>query len=141
MGIVVDPKAKFEAAVPVVVVGAGGAGALAGLAAREAGVDVLVLDRDASPGGATARSSGMILAAGWSAEAASNVIETATRYAEDIQAKASGSADPALVDAYTRQSAEVLDWMTRQYGIRFELVEGIAPGHSARRMHALADRG
>ena len=35
---------------------------------------------------------------------------------------------PALVDAYTRQSAEVLDWLTRQYGIRFELVEGLAPG-------------
>ncbi|MGZ8273011.1 MAG: FAD-dependent oxidoreductase [Burkholderiaceae bacterium] len=141
MGIVVDPKAKFEADVPVVVIGAGGAGAMAALAAREAGVNVLLLDRDASPGGATARSSGMIPAAGSSAQAAAKVIDTPARYAEDIQAKANGCADPALVDAYTRQSAEVLDWLTRQYGVRFELVEGLAPGHSARRMHALADRG
>ena len=141
MGIVVDPKAKFEAAVAVVVVGAGGAGAMAALSARDAGAGVLVLDGEASPGGATARSSGMVPAAGSSAQAAAKIFDTPARYAEDIQAKANGSADPALVDAYTRQSAEVLDWLTRQYGIRFELVEGLAPGHSARRMHALADRG
>ena len=34
MGIVVDAKAKFEAAAAVVVIGAGGAGAMAALAAR-----------------------------------------------------------------------------------------------------------
>src|SRR5512140_431052 len=141
MGIVVDPRAKFEATVPVVVVGAGGAGAMAALAARHAGANVLVLDRDASPGGATARSSGMIPAAGSAAQAAAEIVDTPDRYAEDIQAKANGSADAALVEAYTQQSAGVLDWLTRQYGIRFELVEGLAPGHSARRMHALADRG
>lgn len=141
MGIVVDPKAKFEATVPVVVVGAGGAGAMAALSARQAGADVLLLDRDASPGGATARSSGMIPVAGSPVQAAAGVIDTPARHAEDIQSKANGSADPALVEAYTKQSAEVLDWLTREYGIRFELVEGLAPGHSARRMHALADRG
>lgn len=141
MGVVVDPKARFEAHVPVVVVGGGGAGAMAALAAREAGADVLVLDRDPSPGGATARSSGMIPAAGTAAQAAAQVADTPQRFADDIQAKANGAADAVLVDAYTRQSAEVLQWLTRTFGIRFELVEGLAPGHSARRMHALADRG
>lgn len=141
MGVVVDPKARFEANVAVVVVGGGGAGAMAALAARQAGADVLVLDRDPSPGGATARSSGMIPAAGTAAQAAAQVVDTPQRFADDIQAKANGAADPVLVDAYTRQSAEVLQWLTRHYGVRFELVEGLAPGHSARRMHALADRG
>ncbi len=141
MGIVVDPKARFEATTAVVVVGAGGAGAMAGLAAREAGVDVLVLDRDSSPGGATARSSGMIPAAGSAEQAAAGVVDAPERHADDIQAKANGSADAALVEAYTRQAATVLAWLTRQHGIRFGLVEGLPPGHSARRMHALADRG
>lgn len=141
MGIVVDPKAKFEATIPVVVVGAGGAGVMAALAACDAGAGVLVLDRDAAPGGATARSSGMIPAAGSSAQTAAQIIDTPRRYAEDIQAKANGSADPELVEAYTRQAAEVLDWVTQRYGIRFELVEGLPPGHSVRRMHALANRG
>jgi fumarate reductase flavoprotein subunit len=141
MGIVVDPKAKFEAAVDVLVVGAGGAGAMAALAARSAGVQVTVLDRDAAPGGETARSSGMIPAAGTSAQTAAHIVDTPHRFADDIQSKANGSADPALVEAYTRQSAEVLDWLTQQHGLRFELVEGLAPGHSVRRMHALAARG
>lgn len=141
MGIVVDPKAKFEATVPVVVVGAGGAGAMAALAARNAGVDVLMLDRDPTPGGATARSSGMIPAAGSAAQASAGVSDSPQRFADDIQTKANGSADPVLVEAFTRQSAEVLDWLTREYGIRFELVEGLPPGHTVRRMHALADRG
>ena len=57
------------------------------------------------------------------------------------QAKANGCADGPLVEALTNASAKVLEWLTRQYGIRFELVEGIAPGHSLSRMHALADRG
>jgi fumarate reductase flavoprotein subunit len=141
MGIVVDPKARFEATVPVVVIGGGGAGAMAALAARQAGAGVLVLDRDATPGGATARSSGMIPAAGTRAQAAARVVDSPQRFADDVQAKANGSADPVLVEAYTRQATEVLDWLTRLYGIRFELVEGLAPGHSVRRMHALADRG
>jgi len=141
MGVIVDPKAKFEATVPVVVVGAGGAGAMAALAARHSGADVLLLDRDSAPGGATARSSGMIPAAGSSAQRAAHITDTPERFADDIQAKASGSADPVLVENYTRQSAQVLDWLTAQYGIRFGLVEGLAPGHSVRRMHALADRG
>jgi fumarate reductase flavoprotein subunit len=141
MGIVVDPKAKFEAAVDVAVIGAGGAGAMAALAAREAGVQVTVLDRDAAPGGATARSSGMIPAAGSAAQAAAQIIDTPQRFADDIQGKANGTADPTLVESYTRQSAEVLGWLTERHGMRFELVEGLAPGHSARRMHALAARG
>jgi fumarate reductase flavoprotein subunit len=141
MGVVVDTKARFEASAAVVVIGGGGAGAMAALAARHAGVDVLVLDRDASPGGATARSSGMIPAAGSAAQAAAQVSDSPQRFADDIQAKANGTADAALVEAYTRQSADVLQWLTRHFGVRFELVEGLAPGHSARRMHALADRG
>ena len=141
MGVVIDPKAKFEATTAVVVVGAGGAGAMAALAARNAGADVLVLDRDTLPGGATARSSGMIPAAGTEAQKAAGITDSAQRFADDIQGKANGSADRALVDAYTSQSAEVLAWLTRDFGIRFGLVEGLPPGHSVRRMHALADRG
>jgi fumarate reductase flavoprotein subunit len=141
MSVVVDPQARFATNVPVVVVGAGGAGAIAALAARTAGVDVLVLERDPAPSGATGRSSGMVPAAGTAAQSARGVKDSPELFADDIQAKANGSADAVLVETYTRQAADVLDWLTREHRIRFELVEGIAPGHSAPRMHALADRG
>ena len=140
MSVVVDSKAHFDEA-QVVVIGAGGAGSVAALAARGAGADVLVLDRDAAPSGATACSSGMVPAAGTAEQKARGIADSPQRFADDIQAKANGCADGPLVEALTNASAKVLEWLTRQYGIRFELVEGIAPGHSLSRMHALADRG
>jgi fumarate reductase flavoprotein subunit len=141
MSVVVDPHSRFATSVPIVVIGAGGAGATAALAAKSAGVDVLVLERDPAPSGATARSSGMVPAAGTTAQVARGINDSPEQFAADIQAKANGSADAVLVENYTRQAAEVLDWLTREHRIRFELVEGIAPGHSVPRMHALADRG
>ena len=141
MGIIVDSSARFETTVPVVVIGAGGAGATAALAARSAGADVLVLEREAAPSGATASSSGMVPAAGTAEQKERGIVDTPQRFADDIQAKANGCADAPLVAALTHASAQVLEWLTKQHGIRFELVEGIAPGHSLSRMHALADRG
>jgi fumarate reductase flavoprotein subunit len=141
MGIVHDTSARFDSTASVVVIGAGGAGATAALAARNAGADVLVLDRDAAPSGATSCSSGMVPAAGTAEQKARGIVDSPQRFADDIQAKANGSAYAPLVKALTDASAQVLDWLTKQHGIRFELVEGVAPGHSLSRMHALADRG
>lgn len=141
MGIVVDSSARFDVTVPVLVIGAGGAGATAALAARSAGVEVLVLERDAAPSGATACSSGMVPAAGTEEQKSRGIADTPQRFADDIQAKANGSADAPRVEALTNSAAKVLEWLTQQYKIRFDLVEGVAPGHSLPRMHALADRG
>ena len=141
MAIVHDASARFDTTASVVVIGAGGAGATAALAARNAGADVLVLDRDAAPSGATACSSGMVPAAGTAEQAARGIADSPQRFADDIQTKANGAAYAPLVKALTEASASVLEWLTKQYGIRFELVEGVAPGHSLSRMHALADRG
>ena len=141
MGIVHDSAARFDTTASVVVIGAGGAGATAALAARSAGAEVLVLDRDAAPSGATACSSGMVPAAGTAEQKARGITDSPQRFADDIQAKANGAAYAPLVNALTDASAKVLEWLTKQYGIRFELVEGVAPGHSLSRMHALADRG
>jgi fumarate reductase flavoprotein subunit len=141
MAIVHDASARFDTTASVVVIGAGGAGATAALAARSGGADVLVLDRDAAPSGATACSSGMVPAAGTAEQTARGLADSPQRFADDIQSKANGSAYAPLVKALTEASATVLEWLTKQYGIRFELVEGVAPGHSLSRMHALADRG
>jgi fumarate reductase flavoprotein subunit len=141
MSIVHDASASFDTTASVVVIGAGGAGATAALAARSAGADVLVLDRDGAPSGATACSSGMVPAAGTPEQKAKGIVDSPQRFADDIQAKANGSAYAPLVKALTEASAQVLEWLTRQHKIRFELVEGVAPGHSLSRMHALADRG
>jgi fumarate reductase flavoprotein subunit len=52
---------KFDIVAPVLIIGAGASGLVAALAAKDAGVDPVVLERDLVPSGSTALSSGMIL--------------------------------------------------------------------------------
>ncbi|MGE5714642.1 MAG: FAD-dependent oxidoreductase, partial [Betaproteobacteria bacterium] len=141
MAVIRGSLPSFATSVPVIVIGAGAAGALAALAARESGAKVLVLDRDSSPAGATGSSSGMIPAAGTRAQRAREIDDTPERFAADIQSKSNGRSAAHLVEAYTRTAAETLNWLESTCGLSFELVDGVPPGHGVPRMHALAERG
>ena len=128
--------------VPVAIVGAGACGLTAALMLRDAGVDCVLLERDASPQGSTALSSGFIPAAGTAVQRAAGVHDdSAARFAADIQAKSHGRAAPHLVAAYTAAIAPALDTLQQRHGIAFELLDGfLYPGHSVHRMHTLPQR-
>lgn len=130
-----------EASVPVVIIGAGACGLVAALAARDAGADVLVLERDALPRGSTAMSSGLIPAAGtrWQSEA--GVEDDARQMTDDIQSKNHRESDASIVRALTECSASTLHWLADQHRIPFSLVTGfLYPGHSVMRMHGTPNR-
>jgi fumarate reductase flavoprotein subunit len=128
-------------AVPVAIVGAGACGLTAALTLRDAGVDCVLLERDALPQGSTALSSGFIPAAGTAVQRAAGVDDSPERFAADIQAKAHGTAAPHLVAAYTQAIAPALDVLQQRHGLRFELLDGfLYPGHGVRRMHTLRER-
>lgn len=132
---------EFPLGVPVLVIGAGACGLVAALAARDAGAEVLVLERDPSPSGSTAMSSGMIPAAGTALQKARGVSDTPAIMAADIQAKAHGENDPGMVEAICRASGPVIDWLAEKHRLPLTLVEGfLYPGHSQPRMHAPASR-
>jgi len=132
---------EFPSAVPVLVIGGGAAGLAAALAARDAGSEVLVLERDASPSGSTALSSGMIPAAGTKVQAARGVDDSAALFAADIQAKAQGENDPDLVAAVAAASGPAIDWLIERHGLNLTLIEGfLYPGHRRPRMHAPLSR-
>ena len=117
--------------IPVAIVGAGACGLTAATALREAGIEGLLIERDAAPAGSTALSSGFIPAAGtrWQREA--GVADSPEAFAADIQAKARGRAAPHLVRAYTEACAPALDLLAR-HGVEFELLDGfLYPGHHA----------
>lgn len=135
------PAQGFEIDVDTLIIGAGAAGMVAALAAHEKGREVLVIEADPVPSGSTALSAGLIPAAGTKVQQAAAIDDSAERFAADIQAKAKGQNDPALVRAMTEQIAPVIDWLGLRHGLEFSVVDDFDyPGHSRRRMHGLANR-
>jgi fumarate reductase flavoprotein subunit len=135
------PPARFDAEVPVAILGAGAAGLTAALACAEAGVEPLVIERDAVPRGSTALSAGLIPAAGTRWQRAHGIADEPARFAEDIARKTQGRADPALAAIVAREAAPTLEWLADHHGLALSLVHDFDyPGHSARRMHGLASR-
>ncbi|HYL24245.1 MAG TPA: FAD-dependent oxidoreductase [Burkholderiales bacterium] len=127
--------------IPVVIVGAGACGLTAALAARDAGAEVLLLERDASPSGSTALSSGFIPAAGTRWQRAAGVEDSPARLAADVQRKNHGEADARIVEKVCRTIGPTLEWLDDRHGVRFQLVEGfLYPGHTALRMHCVAEK-
>jgi fumarate reductase flavoprotein subunit len=133
--------APWTVEVEVAVVGAGGCGLAAALAAAREGRTVFVFEKLAVPMPNTTRSTGMIPAAGtrWQRSAGSD--DAPGVFAQDIAAKTHGSADVDLVRRLTTTSAEMVEWLADEGGVALELVTGFTyPGHSRERMHAPADR-
>jgi fumarate reductase flavoprotein subunit len=140
-GVVVEPGARFEASVEVAIVGAGAAGLVAALRARERGAYVLVLERDALPSGSTALSAGLIPAAGTRFQAAAGIADDVAAFCADILAKAKGEPDPASVALLARSIGPAVEWLADRHALPFSIVDGFNyPGHSARRMHGLPSR-
>ncbi len=137
-----DRLAADAPEVRVAVVGAGACGLVAGIALREAGVDCVLLERDARPAGSTALSSGFIPAAGTQAQRAAGINDDSPeRFASDIQAKAKGRAAPHLVRAYTEAIPQALDALGGRHGVALQVLDGfLYPGHSVRRMHSLPEK-
>jgi fumarate reductase flavoprotein subunit len=137
-----DPaSATFETTVPVVVIGGGGCGLAAALAARGAGADVLVLERDARPRGTTAMSTGLIPAAGTRLQRERGIDDSPEAFARDIVAKARGQTDEAIALALARESAPTVEWLADAHGVPLSLVDGfLYPGHSVLRMHGTPNR-
>lgn len=126
--------------VPVLIIGAGACGLTAALRLAQAGIETVLIERDAAPSGSSALSSGFIPAAGSAVQRAAGIDDSAERFAADIQAKAHGTAAPHLVAAYTDAAAPAMDMLAR-HGLVFDVLDGfLYPGHSARRMHALPER-
>jgi fumarate reductase flavoprotein subunit len=132
---------NFDFSIPLVIIGGGACGLVAGLAALSKGIDAVILERDDTPRGSTFMSSGFIPAAGTRFQQAAGVEDSSTQMADDILRKNHNEADPAIVAALAEASGEVIEWLADQYQIPFELIEGfLYPGHSCMRMHCTPRR-
>jgi fumarate reductase flavoprotein subunit len=127
--------------VPLLIIGAGAAGLCAALSAKEAGVEVVVVEREATPSGSTALSAGLIPAAGTRFQRAKNIHDSAKSLAADITHKANGEVDPAVVEAIAGESALLIEWLADRHDFPFDVIDNFNyPGHSSLRMHGLPSR-
>ena len=126
---------------PVVVIGAGGAGLTAALAAADLGAEVLVLERDSVPMGSTAMSTGLIPAAGTPEQAAQGITDSPEQFADDILGKTKGKTDPVIALKLAEESGETISWLRDSHAIPLALIGGfLYPGHTAMRMYGTPHR-
>ncbi len=132
---------RSEVSVPVAIVGGGACGLVAALAAQDAGVQPLILERDAVPSGSTALSSGLIPAPGTRFQREFGVEDDPACFVADIMHKNDNGSDPAVTRRAAEEIGPTLEWLADNHGLPFELVTGfLYPGHSRMRMHALPSR-
>ncbi|MEQ8344906.1 MAG: FAD-dependent oxidoreductase [Sneathiellaceae bacterium] len=134
-------EAAFAAEAPLLIVGGGACGLVAALAARDAGLAPVVLERDPLPSGSTALSSGFVPAAFTRFQQMQGIADSAATFAADIAAKAHGEADPVLVQAVAAESGPALEWLADAHGLDWLVLDDfLYPGHSAHRMHAVPEK-
>lgn len=140
MPVIRQDDAVFEFEIPVVIVGAGGCGLSAAIAARDLGVDTLVIERDPTPLGSTAMSTGLIPAPGTPDQSAQGIDDSPELFLADVMKKTKGKTDPDFVLRLGREGSETISWL-QGHDVPLELVDGfLYPGHSVRRMYGTPSR-
>ena len=135
------PSETFGTHVPVLIVGAGAAGLCAALAAKEAGIEAVVVERDAVPSGSTALSAGLIPAAGTRFQRAKGIADSPAMFAADIQRKAMAKPIPPLSRPLRKAQGRSSSGWPIDTALPFDVVDNFNyPGHSAMRMHGLPSR-
>ena len=125
----------------IVIVGGGGCGLTAAVAAGQSGAEVLVLEKQERPLSNTQRSYGMIPAGGTRLQKASGVEETAEDFVRDILDKNHHQGDYETTLHIAKTIVDVVHWLIDDVGAELHFVNDFTyPGHATFRMHAPSNR-
>ncbi|WP_281033111.1 FAD-binding protein [Nocardia jiangxiensis] len=114
-----EPTMRSERVYDVVVVGFGGAGACAAIAAAEAGASVLVLDRFYG-GGSTTHSGGVVYAGGGTpVQQEAGVTDSADAMFTYLSREVGDAVSAATLRRFVDGSPAMIEWLTEQ-GLPFE---------------------
>lgn len=118
----------------VIVIGAGGAGMTAAIAAKQAGaLNVLILEKMGVVGGNTVRATAGMNAAETKYQAEKNIADTVDLMIEDTMKGGKELNDKALVETLAKNSASAVDWVESIGGDLSDV--GIMGGASVERTH------
>jgi flavocytochrome c len=119
------------------VVGAGACGMVAALAAAGRGLDVLIFEKGDEPAGNTARSTGLIPAAGTRLQREAGVLDDSPELmARDIFEKNSYESNPEITRLLCEESGPLVEWLVDDVGCEMLCyTDFLYPGQSRHRMH------
>jgi len=113
---------SWDSEVDVVVLGSGGAGLTAALAAAAAGASVAVFEKAATVGGTTAVSGGIVWIPAHNRSAAGELtVADALRY---LHAQSFGSMDDDLVETFVQTGPAMLEFVEGHSALRFGVADG-----------------
>lgn len=119
----------------VLVIGGGGAGLTAAIAASNAGAEVVLVEKMPFLGGAASISGGQVNAGGSEYQKEYGVTEDSEEtIAQDLYAGGHDLNDPLLVNLYSREVGPTFDWLVDTIGVTFEEDIVSAPEHSVDRI-------
>src|SRR5690625_487869 len=131
----------MENDVDVIVVGEGGCGLTAAIAAAEAGASVALFEKEDRPGGNTALSTGSVPAANSRYQQEAGVEDSPERMTSDLIAKSGPHEAEATVSLLAQESASLVEWLVDEHKVDLQLITDYKHvGHSVTRLHAPAQR-
>ncbi|MGO2520407.1 MAG: FAD-dependent oxidoreductase [Microbacterium sp.] len=131
----------MERDVDVIVVGAGGCGLTAAIAAAEAGASVALLEKEDRAGGNTWLSTGSVPAAGSRFQKDAGVDDSPETMTADLLRKSGPHDAEETVALLARESAALVEWLVDDHAVDLQLITDYKHvGHSITRLHAPAAR-
>ncbi|MDR0389641.1 MAG: flavocytochrome c [Spirochaetaceae bacterium] len=121
----------------VVVIGGGGAGMSAAIIAKQAGLNVVLIEKMAMLGGNSSKSTGGMNAAETKYQKEQNINDSVQTFIDDTMKGGGNIADRSLVTILAQSSAEAIDWLD-SIGAPLPRVS-FSGGATNRRIHQPAD--
>jgi 3-oxosteroid 1-dehydrogenase len=112
----------MQASPDVLIVGAGGGGLVAALAASDLGANVLVVESAPLVGGTYAYSTGLIWCPANSRMLEAGLADSAAEAAAHVRALSGSKHDDAILEAYLDQLPETLDYLEERHGVPYDMV-------------------
>ncbi len=125
----------------VAVVGGGGAGISAAIAAAQEGKNVILIEKVGYLGGATMMSGGLIPAVGTKQQIEAGIDDSVEWFVRDIMRPSNYSVRKDLVYTVAQQAKPTIEWM-EDLGVKFSIVtSSLYYGQSNYRMHLAEGKG